>query len=200
LPSLSSLLLRMQICQRIAHAMGGALTASSEGRDRGTTFTFTIPLRLPAAAEEQDGDSAADDVAMIHAPPPLLQTSSSTVALAFAAVTSAPTISVAATPPPQPVTPPNGGMVQDSLRGLRVMVAEDDKLCASLMQKVLARLQVAGTVVSDGVEAVALYKQGAWSGACACGASVAQMRALNSRAFLPALLSAWQRIHRLTSS
>jgi CheY-like chemotaxis protein len=51
------------------------------------------------------------------------------------------------------------------------MVAEDDKLCASLMQKVLARLLVAGTVVSNGVEAVALYEQGAWSGACACGAS-----------------------------
>ncbi len=37
---------RAQICRRIARAMGGDLTAHSEGLGRGTTVTFTIPLLL----------------------------------------------------------------------------------------------------------------------------------------------------------
>jgi hypothetical protein len=38
-----------QICRRIARAMGGDLTATSEGLGRGTTLTFSIPLCVPAA-------------------------------------------------------------------------------------------------------------------------------------------------------
>jgi hypothetical protein len=58
---------RAQICRRIARAMGGDLTAASEGLGRGTTLTFSIPLCVPAAgdaaaaaaAEEEGGQSSS---------------------------------------------------------------------------------------------------------------------------------------------
>ena len=39
-----------QICRRIARALGGDLTASSDGLGKGCTLTFTVPLIEPAEA------------------------------------------------------------------------------------------------------------------------------------------------------
>jgi signal transduction histidine kinase len=36
--------LGLTICHRIAELHGGELTAASEGPDRGSTFTFSLPL------------------------------------------------------------------------------------------------------------------------------------------------------------
>jgi hypothetical protein len=47
-----------QICRRIARAMGGDLTATSEGLGHGTMLTFSIPLCVPAAG---DGAVAAEE-------------------------------------------------------------------------------------------------------------------------------------------
>lgn len=38
----------LTIARGIAHAHGGEITASSPGRERGATFTLTMPLRPPA--------------------------------------------------------------------------------------------------------------------------------------------------------
>jgi len=99
--------------------MGGTLTAMSEGRNRGATFTCIVPLlRLPPGTAH-DGDCVLDEV-----------------------VVAAPSPRQADDGPP---------------RALRVLVAEDDKLCAALMRKILVRLRVAGTIVGDGAAAVAAY-------------------------------------------
>lgn len=114
--------------------MGGTLTAMSEGRNRGATFTCIVPLlRLPPGTAH-DGDRVLDEV-----------------------VVAAPSPRHADDGPP---------------RALRVLVAEDDKLCTALMRKILVRLRVAGTIVGDGAAAVAAYSshQGAlfsFSGAAA---------------------------------
>ena len=115
--------------------MRGVLTVRSEGRDRGSTFTCTIPLRVP----EVPSDAAANGElqSVVVAP-------SATAASGSAQLT--------------PLASP--AAASGSLRAPRVLVAEDDSLCAALMQKILARLQVAGTIVSDGAAAVSAYKRG----------------------------------------
>ena len=123
-----------QICQRIATAMGGTLTATSEGRDRGTTFTFAIPLL------EQDA-GAPGSLTAAQRTPSLKRDTASCGHSASAPEPDAQAASAAAT--------------------VRVLVAEDDALCTAVMRKVLERLHVAGTIVGDGEAAVEAYKNGA---------------------------------------
>ena len=56
--------LAQQICRRIAHALGGDLTASSPGLGMGSTLTFTVPLTMPADAVPEEPPPLP--------PPPLL--------------------------------------------------------------------------------------------------------------------------------
>ena len=115
--------------------MGGTLTVTSEGRDRGSCFTFTIPLHERSVRS------------------------------------SVPRSSVEASMPDTRCSAvPNGGARPPPLR---VLVAEDDGLCAALMRKILVRLQVDGTLVSDGAAAVAAYQQGVCAKAGASDADVA---------------------------
>ena len=111
--------------------MDGTLSAESGGLNRGTTFTFAIP-RLEPATPPPSPDTPL-------APPPERG---------------------AAPAQPLPPSPPSSG--SDSPRSpLRVLVAEDDPLCAAVMRKILERLRVAGTIVGDGVAAVDAYTNGA---------------------------------------
>ena len=121
-----------QICQRIASAMDGTLSAESGGRNRGTTFTFSIPLVVP------ESPPSSPDTPL--APPPEL--------------------GAAKRPGLLPPSPPARGS-DSPPQPLRVLVAEDDPLCAAVMRKILERLNVAGTIVGDGAAAVSAYSDGA---------------------------------------
>jgi CheY-like chemotaxis protein len=159
--------------------MGGALTAASAGRDMGTTFTFTIPLLEDVSEAGLAAGGAArylssDDIGARSASTSaatIIANGSSAASLASLEEQQAQQAPRAHAQPPAPfvmTTSAAGGMAADGgqqQRALRVMVAEDDRLCASLMHKILLRLQVDGTVVGDGAAAVAMYEQ---HGAAAC--------------------------------
>jgi hypothetical protein len=124
--------------------MGGTLSASSGGRNRGATISFTIPLLQQECAASSSSAS-----------PPQHRASR----ISAAAVAAAAALAGA----PGAATPPRGPM--------RVLVAEDDPLCAAVMRKMLERLGgVAATIVGDGVAAVAAYERGAslCTARCAC--------------------------------
>jgi|LakMenEpi03Aug12_release.lakeMendotaPanAssembly.Ray.scaffolds.fasta_scaffold1778883_1 hypothetical protein len=65
-----------------------------------------------------------------------------------------------ARPTPTPSPPPSSASETPS-KPLRVLVAEDDLLCAAVLRKMLERLSVTGTIVGDGVAAVSAYTNGA---------------------------------------
>jgi CheY-like chemotaxis protein len=185
---LGSVCIDAQICQRIASAMGGALTATSAGRDMGTTFTFTIPLledtseagvAAGAAARYLSADDIGADANVTAASAGADANGGSAASLhAPLEEQQAPPAHAQQPAPSVMITTTGGGAAAaggGQQRPLRVMVAEDDRLCASLMHKILARLQVDGTVVGDGAAAVAMYQQHGAS--CACSLSTYAHRA-----------------------
>ncbi len=121
----------LQICRRIAHALGGDLTATSEGLGKGCTLTFTVPLCVATGEQLAEGPATED---MPAEPPPL------------------PLPPLPASLPP--AEPPEAG-------GVSVLVAEDDKLSQAVMRKVMSRLGLRLTLVGDGAAAVEAYKRGA---------------------------------------
>ena len=52
--------LGLSIAQYIALAHGGRLDASSDGANRGSTFTLTLPLSMPLASAVNDVDPAQE--------------------------------------------------------------------------------------------------------------------------------------------
>jgi hypothetical protein len=117
--------------------MGGTLTAASDGRNRGTTISFAIPL-----LQQEDAPPGSSAAATEHAP----RLSSAVPAVENSAA--------------------GASLARDSAAPrvpLRVLVAEDDPLCAAVMRKMLERIGgIAGTIVGDGVAAVAAYERGAF--------------------------------------
>jgi hypothetical protein len=147
-----------QICRRIATAMGGELTAASEGRGMGTTLTFIVPLSVPPPG---DGAAADDDApsalpAVVEAP-----LDASSRAAEAAEVIAPPPITTArpASPPPLPPLPPASTASSSSSSADNILVAEDDPLSQVVMRKVLQRLQLRFTIVGNGAAAVEAYKQ-----------------------------------------
>lgn len=128
----------LQICRRIAHALGGDLTATSEGLGKGCTLTFTVPLCVPTGEPQLAGGPAAED--MPAEPPPL----------------PLPSLPAAVPPAEPPHLSPEAG-------GVSVLVAEDDKLSQAVMRKVMSRLGLRLTLVGDGAAAVEAYTRGAFA-------------------------------------
>jgi hypothetical protein len=127
--------------------MGGTLTAASDGRNRGTTISFAIPLLQQEGAPPGPSATATE-----HAP-----SLSSAAPTAENSVTGGASLALLQLPFP----------ARDSAAPrvpLRVLVAEDDPLCAAVMRKMLERIGgIAGTmIVGDGVAAVAAYERGAF--------------------------------------
>jgi hypothetical protein len=165
----------MQICRRIARALGGDLTAASEGLGKGCIFTFTVPLCEPPPADaataallppllllpphtEEDVRSASGSLPaealdlsqtrlpLEHPPPPL----------------SSPALLSSSTPPP--ASPTMSSTDAEAAAGVvSILVAEDDALSQTVMRKVLSRLGLRYTLVGDGAAAVEAYMQGAAS-------------------------------------
>ena len=142
--------------------MGGTLTVTSEGRDRGSCFTFTIPLHersVRSSVPRSSVEASMPDT--LCSAVPNGGAAGSAAALPCAAL--APPTLLASSPPSSLSSSPSEVVHENGARPplLRVLVAEDDGLCAALMRKILVRLQVDGTLVSDGAAAVAAYQQGA---------------------------------------
>jgi CheY-like chemotaxis protein len=157
-----------QICRRIARAMGGELTAASEGLGKGATMTFSIPLRTPALDVE-------------HAVPPAV---SAAMEHEYVAAGALPPAEVEPLPPldaqpacsrsspsPSPPSSPSALLLPLQLRHANVLVAEDDLLSQAVMRKVLQRLGLRFTLVENGAAAVEAYR----NGACCAVASVASV-------------------------
>jgi CheY-like chemotaxis protein len=141
-----------QICRRIAAAMGGSLVAHSEGLGKGVTMEFVIPLRSGKKRR------------------------SSTVVVDMSALSRAHPCDAAAAPPLPPQTSPDSP-VSDGASSpasasadaappaatdcVRVLIAEDDKLCQTLMRKLLPKMGFIATLVDNGASAV--------EEACSCG-------------------------------
>jgi hypothetical protein len=149
--------------------MGGDLTAQSEGK--GTTLTFTIPLCTPREGRPSSVVAAAAAAAVapkpealpgallplesgtVHgSPPPAGVPGSRADAHEDAAATAVPPLPASASStPPSPLPTPTGP---------NILVAEDDMLSQTVMRKVLNRLALRHTIVSDGAAAVEAYKHG----------------------------------------
>ena len=167
--------LGLAICRRLAHGMGATLSARSAGLGTGACFTLTLPLALAlppatlatqtAAAAQQppkpklslvrsldtllpisDADVAALSLSPAEAPPtaaPDAQTSSKVAPLPPSA--QQPLVPVA--PPLQPLRRADGAP-------LRVLLAEDNVLCAAVVLRLLSRAGASVTLVLDGAQAV----------------------------------------------
>jgi hypothetical protein len=130
--------------------MGGTLTAASGGRNCGATISFAIPLLQQESAPPGSSSAAA---AMLQAPH---------VSAAAAAPAAREDSAAGASQALQRPTAARDDDDNAPRAPLRVLVAEDDALCAAVMRKMLERLGgIAGTIVGDGVAAVAAYECGA---------------------------------------
>jgi signal transduction histidine kinase len=141
--------LGLTICRRIATAMGGSLMAHSEGLGTGVTMEFVIPLRSGKKRR------------------------SSTVVVDMTALSRAHPCDAAAAPPlPSPDSPVSDGASSPPSAGadaapqpttdcVRVLIAEDDRLCQTLMRKLLPKMGFIATLVDNGASAV--------EEACSCG-------------------------------
>ena len=174
--------LGLAICRRLAHGMGATLSARSAGLGAGACFTLTLPLALalppPAALAAQnaaqggaagapqrkfslvrsldtllpvsDADVAALTLSPAEAPPsaaPVAQSASQTP-------TPMPMPPVSAQQPLVPVVPPLQPLRRDDGAPLRVLLAEDNVLCAAVVLRLLSRAGAAVTLVLDGAQAV----------------------------------------------
>ena len=143
--------------------MGGDLTAQSEGKGKGTTLTFTIPLCMPRGGRPSSVAAASEPEALPEAAlPPESRTvdGSSPVGVPgsradahedAAATAVPPSPASASSTPPSPLPTPTEP---------NILVAEDDMLSQTVMRKVLNRLALRHTIVSDGAAAVEAYKHG----------------------------------------
>jgi CheY-like chemotaxis protein len=164
-----------QICKRIAAAMGGSLVAQSEGLGKGVTMVFTIPLgaefkrtsavvvvdnvwdekpsallRRMSAPREGSDRSRSPSVA---SPPDSPAASFSIAPAAAAGVSSSQGGSVvqqsAAAPAPQ-----QDAAAEEGDARLRVLIAEDDRLCQTLMRKLMPTMGFVVTLVDNGASAI----------------------------------------------
>jgi CheY-like chemotaxis protein len=164
-----------QICKRIAGAMGGSLVAQSEGLGKGVTMVFTIPLgaelkrsssvvvvdnvwdekpsallRRMSAPHEGSDRSRSPSVA---SPPDSPAASFSSAPAADAGALSSQGGSVvqqsAAAPAPQ-----QDAAAEEGDARLRVLIAEDDRLCQTLMRKLMPKMGFMASLVDNGAEAI----------------------------------------------
>ncbi len=183
--------LGLTICQRIARAMGGDLTAQSAGLGMGTTLEFTIPLLTPVdhdappggsrlcevteaaagplaapAAEPAVRDSAVrDEAGAVHVGDVVAAPPALSAGTPAAGGTAA-TAAAAAGPsfvPPPPLLPLLALLPAGPVASsTNILIAEDDALSQMVMRKVLRHLSLRHTLVANGAEAVEAYKRGAW--------------------------------------
>ena len=128
--------LGLTICRRIASAMGGSLTVQSEGLGTGATFEFVIPLlRAPRRRSSEAALVSREALPQqfMLAPP----------RVAAASGTPAPATSASGTTPTDASSAP-----------VRVLIAEDDRLCQTLMRKLLPKLGFDATLVDNGGAAI----------------------------------------------
>ena len=139
--------------------MGGTLTVTSEGRDRGSCFTFTIPLHERSVRSSVPRSSL--EAGVMDTPYSAVPNGGAAEAAAALPCSALASPASSSSPSSSSASPSEEVHANGSRPPLRVLVAEDDGLCAALMRKILVRLQVDGTLVSDGAAAVAAYQQGA---------------------------------------
>jgi CheY-like chemotaxis protein len=170
--------LGLAICRRLALGMGATLVARSEGVGCGAQFSLTLPLLPPPASLIAGTAAAAAPVTAPHeaacgaeqaadapgaavAPPrcPLFPTLS-VLSLASLSGSSSPG---SCSPPKSPETAlaaaaaaPLPLWTRADGSPLRVLLAEDNALCAAVVMRLLQRTGAVVTLVPDGMEAVRL--------------------------------------------
>lgn len=131
--------LSLAICRRLATAMGATLSARSGGAGAGARFTLTLPLALALPSPR----SSLRDLSPVRQP--------------LVADTAALSLEGASGEAPSPQVQP-AAQVQPLRRSdgspLRVLLAEDNVLCAAVVLRLLSRAGAAVTLVLDGAQAV----------------------------------------------
>jgi CheY-like chemotaxis protein len=138
---------RRQICRRIAAALHGELRAHSAGKGLGATFTFTVPLLLPSAEEEE---AMLAEAAQRTAAPP----EDASDAAPMASDTEQLQLQLQLQPGTGHAPPPPSSPTLLDASALRILVAEDDASSRIIMHKLLSRLRARVTCVCDGAAAV----------------------------------------------
>jgi signal transduction histidine kinase/CheY-like chemotaxis protein len=133
--------LGLAICKRIAATMGGELTAASEGLGHGAVFTFAAPVGTADEADVRDPNRwIAPPEALAGAP------------AEAPAQPAAPAAAAAGSPAPAEAVSSSS-----SVPLLRVLAADDDSLCRTVLRATLRRMGASAVVVEDGAAAVAAF-------------------------------------------
>ena len=133
--------LNLAICRRLANAMGATLKARSGGSGTGAQFTLTLPLALALPVP----GSSARDLSPVR--DETLAADAELLSLDGAAAGAPSPAQVQTAAPKQPLRRPDGSP-------LRVLLAEDNVLCAAVVLRLLSRAGAAVTLVLDGAQAV----------------------------------------------
>jgi CheY-like chemotaxis protein len=121
--------------------MGGELTATSEGLGRGAAFTFEAPV---GAADEAD---VREPVALAPAEAPAPAAAAAPDASAAGVFASAAAAGSA----------PAAAAASSSSSAVRVLAADDDSICRTVLRATLRRMGAAAVIVEDGDAAVAAF-------------------------------------------
>jgi signal transduction histidine kinase len=140
--------LGLAICALLATRMGALLSARSDGIGLGATFMLTVPLAaseelcLPVGAlKVPSGSPHRVRMSQPYAPSVALPAADDAAATLLAALS------------PRPAGSPPKWMRGDG-SPLRVLLAEDNALCAAVVCRLLARTGASVTAVADGAQAV----------------------------------------------
>ena len=151
--------LGLSICQRIVNAMGGTISAYSRGRNQGTAFTFTVPLRLPTPEQLEQFRSRQSTAVVVDIPAAsgLEAEQQETVPPPLPDV-EAPPSPVAALPEPAAGASAAAASAGDKPHLMRVLVAEDDLSSQRIIKMLLTKMGCSVTCVNNGAAAVAAYQ------------------------------------------
>ena len=130
--------LGLTICRRLATAMGGCLMVQSDGLGMGATFEFVIPLlRAPRRR--------SSTAALVNPETPL-----------HLIVPTPPRVAAALDTPDATGSSSDGSDARPdaSPAPVRVLIAEDDRLCQTLMRKLLPKMGFIATLVDNGAAAI----------------------------------------------
>ena len=131
--------LGLTICRRLATAMGGCLMVQSDGLGMGATFEFVIPL-LRAPRRRSSTAALVNPETPLH----LIVPTPPRMAAASDCDSRGPSFDGRdalpdAFPAPAPV---------------RVLIAEDDRLCQTLMRHLMPKMGFTATLVDNGAAAI----------------------------------------------
>jgi len=145
----------LSICRLVVELLGGKMTAESDGKDKGTTITYTIRAELPTVAEISSSSDllppppVEEQMSPSPSPPtsPLLSSLSLSLSEIFFPYNSPQHVSL----PKQELEPLD--------KNMRILLVEDNQMNQKILLRLFNKLGTSPDLASHGDEAVELVKK-----------------------------------------